>query len=152
MSTEYDANYVVGWLLDEDNIPKKYRSFRKEVSHLEDRFDPKTGKKITQEKVIDSEEQDIFVLEGEEYDDSSEFFEHLAITIGGVTEQVGDFNGGDVSYAIEPAIDKADMNEGDLKVLSMPKYTKKLKVMQRKLAKLGFDVGEPMIRAVLNVS
>src|SRR5579864_2116306 len=54
MSTDYDAVTVVGFAIPFEDFFKPLLKPSKEESHMEDRFDPKSGKKLDkQEKVVD---------------------------------------------------------------------------------------------------
>lgn len=70
MSTDYYSAGGIGILLSyPSGIPKKYRRTEPEKSHLEDRFDPKTGKHIGQVTVTDHEEYEVLHNgKGKEYD------------------------------------------------------------------------------------
>lgn len=67
MSTEYNADCFVGFAFQREDIPARYRKNKPEKSHIEKRFDPKTGKPTLDEKVIDSEEEDVLIFDGEEW-------------------------------------------------------------------------------------
>jgi Domain of unknown function (DUF4419) len=55
MGIDYTASLVYGFEIDEDDVQRIWRKSEKDPGefHMEDRFDPKTGKKIKQEKVWD---------------------------------------------------------------------------------------------------
>jgi hypothetical protein len=55
MSTDYDAGLVVGFAIDWNDLKKAVGKPMPEQSHMEDRFDPKTGKPTRREKVVDVE-------------------------------------------------------------------------------------------------
>jgi hypothetical protein len=152
MSTEYDSVLVVGWLLDKNDLPKKFIKNLPETSHMEDRFDPKTGQKVVSEVVIDSEEREIFVLDGIEYEDEVEFFYTLAHKVGAVASQVSIYPDG-MRYALEPKIARRSRaNWCLLGLYDMAKYAKSAKAIHNKLIKLGFKLPKPKVMAVLQRS
>jgi hypothetical protein len=55
MSTDYDADLVVGFAIEWNAIKKAVGRPMPEQSHMEDRFDQKTGKPAGREKVVDVE-------------------------------------------------------------------------------------------------
>ncbi len=55
MSTDYDADLVVGFAIEWNAIKKAVGKPMPEQYHMEDRFDPKTGKPAGREKVVDVE-------------------------------------------------------------------------------------------------
>lgn len=55
MSTDTDNYVVVGFVIDVQCFFKPFFRARKEKWHMEDRFSPKTGKIVGQEKVVDVE-------------------------------------------------------------------------------------------------
>lgn len=67
MSTEYHVNITVGYKLSLPKILRKYEVRCKEVSHLEDRWDPGTGKKAPPIKIIDMEACINYVYSGTTY-------------------------------------------------------------------------------------
>lgn len=153
MSIEYDSVLVVGWLLDKNDLPKKFIKNLPETSHMEDRFDPKTGQKVTSEVVIDSEEREIFVLDGIEYEDEDEvgFFYTLAHKVGAVASQVSTSD--KMRYALEPKIARRSRaNWCLIDLYDMAKYAKSAKAIHNKLIKLGFKLPKPKVMAILQIS
>ena len=139
MSIHYDSTLVVGWILsDEDDLPKKFRKHYEETSHEEDRFDSKTGQWVSRVSVVDSDERDVYILDGREYEMSCDFFEALAKKIDAVIMVEND------SVYIEP---KNLTNP--IKVKDFTKLIKKLTVLRCKLLKLGFKLGEPVVASQL---
>ena len=154
MSMDYSTNLVVGWILDEDDIPNIFIETIPEVSHKEDRYDQKTGKKIDQEIVVDKHGYDVYVLGDTQYEDPYEFLVGLAATIGAC---VGYSYGNDQKYSIEPVFDKKDCGGSDDDIIwvdlySIPKYISAAEKIHQKLTKLGFKLPEPRIMAIMEVS
>ena len=68
MGVYFDANIMLGFRIDKSVF---YKAFMGDVtiaekSHLEDRFDPKTGKKLKPVKVIDQHEFTPIFYKGKE--------------------------------------------------------------------------------------
>jgi hypothetical protein len=56
MSTDYDAGLAVGWLLTIEDLKSVFGRSIPEESHMEDRWDPKTGVGPTQIRIVDREQ------------------------------------------------------------------------------------------------
>ncbi len=57
MGTDYTFNLAISFKFIEKDLVKAFGRKTIEQSHHEERFDPKTGKKIDDELVIDEEEE-----------------------------------------------------------------------------------------------
>lgn len=149
MSTEYNADCFVGFAFQREDIPARYRKNKPEKSHIEKRFDPKTGKPTLDEKVIDSEEEDVLIFDGEEFEDEHEFFDVIAAEVGGTCCMSGNFIDGDMVFMIEPPI--KTKHERYL-FEDVVKSAKTVRSMYKKLKKLGFKVTAPVVMGVLTIS
>lgn len=149
MSTEYDANCFVGFAFQNDDIPAKFRKIKPEESHMERRFHPKSGKPVPDEKVIDSEEEEVFSFDDKEFEDEREFFEAVAAEVGGTCCMNGDFVNGDVAYFIEPPL---KMKHERYLFEDVVKSAKTVRSMYKKLKKFGFKVTAPVVMGVLTIS
>lgn len=149
MAVEYNAMHVVGFVFGEDDIPKKYRKYRKEESHLEARYDAKTAKRVADEKVIDVNAGGFFMLNAVEHDDAYSFFEHLADMVDGHMECHGDLNHrSSMLYCVEPPLRTKNCGYAfDDVVKSAPL----VHAMHKKLIGLGFKQ-KPGVWAVLDIS
>jgi hypothetical protein len=156
MSVEHSASFGIGWLIEPSTVPAKMKKEVKEESHQEPRFDPKTGKPIEPETVIDQEEGTVYLLGESEFCEFDEFISCLAEKVGGYAGSFGDFVGGDVLYTIEVNIPdklyahatvdgKKYVQHDRLPVSSILELQPALARIQEALHQLGFDLGEPEI-------
>ena len=154
MSTETEVDFGIGWIIDDDLLPASMKKTIPEKSHQEKRFDPKSGKELPSETVIDVEESEVFVLKGKEYSDDDDFYEALAKAVGGNLVEFGCYNAGEVSHMIEIPLPKATQRQiggrtfvtpRQVSVVWVLKQLPKLQKIQRSLRDLGISVGEPAI-------
>jgi hypothetical protein len=69
MSTDYSARLGIGFVFKTNDINDKFWEEVPEKSHMEDRFDPKTGKKMAPVKVVDQERGSVLKFHGKTYED-----------------------------------------------------------------------------------
>lgn len=69
MSTSYTFSLTVGYRISSRALLAPYAQKSPERFHMEDRYDPKTGQKLKPVKVIDQEEYESYVLDGEEIEE-----------------------------------------------------------------------------------
>jgi hypothetical protein len=155
MSIDYSTNLVVGWTITDEDIPKKFIKTIPEVSHKENRYSQKTGKRISSEIIVDKKGYDVYVFDVTEHEDPCEFLCELAATIGACVEYC--FGDEPIRYSIEPVFDRKDCGgSGDdtlwVNLYSMPKYISAAEKIQQKLINLGFKLPEPRVMAILEVS
>jgi len=155
MSINYSTNLVVGWTITDEDIPKKFIKTIPEVSHKENRYSQKTGKRISSEVIVDKKGYDVYVFDVTEHEDPCEFLCELAATIGACVEYC--FGDEPIRYSIEPVFDRKDCGgSGDgtlwVNLYSIPKYILAAEKIQQKLTKLGFKLPEPRVMAILEVS
>ncbi len=72
MGIDYSASLAVGFYFEPDEVLDAFTEEVEEVSHLEKRWDPKTGKEDRPEKVIDQEGGKRLVFKGEVVGDGDE--------------------------------------------------------------------------------
>jgi len=86
MSMNIYSGIAVGWRFTVDQLMEQFGKTIPEVSHMEDRWDPKTGVQIDPVKVVDRKEQTVieigdkqynFDYDDFDYDDLAEFAEDL---------------------------------------------------------------------------
>jgi hypothetical protein len=83
MGTDYYGSIDVGFRFSPETLTMPFGVHREEKFHMEDRFDPTTGKKLKeQEKVIDEDEEVVFILDGEEHAYEYEFYAALCKKLG----------------------------------------------------------------------
>jgi hypothetical protein len=68
MSTDYYIELAVGFEIHINDLLAPFEKISPEKSHLEDRYDEKTGKKLDPVRVVDQEEQVVWKINGEEFD------------------------------------------------------------------------------------
>ncbi len=78
MGIDYAFNLGIGYILDREDVVAPFRVDVPEKFHMEDRFSPKTGKKLEPVKVVDEEAGEAYVLDGKQYEEHWEFFEDLS--------------------------------------------------------------------------
>lgn len=70
MSVDYTLQMGIGWKLDEEQSKAFFKQYNQEispeVSHMEDRFNPKTGEKLNPKLVIDEEAEYGYAVDGKE--------------------------------------------------------------------------------------
>jgi hypothetical protein len=155
MSQEYDYIVGLGFLITEKMVPECYVLYHKKMVKKEPRFDPKTGKPLVPALVTIQKEHNEYKLDSRAYDYFGDFLKAVARRVGGVLYEFGSPNWDIPAYMIEwkgsnccKRVPQYDENPSVIWYCPMlyvinqyPKY----KVMQDKLEKLGFKVGEPMI-------
>ena len=100
MGVNYHFNLAVGFEMTEDELYKPFEKHFEEESHLEDRYDPKTGKKLTPEKVVTKRAYDEYYVDGERV----EFYDLDGIIAEKLECQIWECNdGGEAMYVIGPS-------------------------------------------------
>ena len=165
MSTNYSFRLSVGFEIGYDQILKKYGEYMPEKSHMEDRFDPRTGKKSVQVKVVDHEAGVRVVIGSESFGqyDIHEMVEALEKELDAFVEVVNDvMSAGCVgnSFMISPrglnfkdpskaTLDYGDvMAHGGFLIDDMVRKLPQFEELGLRLKKLGFKPGKLMVRIV----
>lgn len=153
MGTDYSSRAVVGYVVTD------LRTFfgaavrhRDEVSHMEDRYDTKTGLVNGQAKVVELDEGDYVVLGGEEFDvgDDGYVDTEIAEMLGsmlGANVTVGGIFGEDFSVSIEPNVEPKD---GVYALDDLAFMASEVKRIGEECARLGFDPGPAGVHSVLD--
>jgi hypothetical protein len=104
MGMNWDWSLVVGFVVDTDDLLMPFKQEMPEETHLEDRYDARTGEKVGQVTVVDKPARTEYVLDGKSYGtDESEFIEVLADEANCEITLHGDFcTGEDMTYSVEP--------------------------------------------------
>lgn len=66
MGLDYSSQLAVGFVFQMEEVLDHFRKVTPEVSHMEDRYDEKTGKKVKPVKVVDEAEDEAWAWPGEE--------------------------------------------------------------------------------------
>lgn len=164
MSVDHSAETIVGYVIPVEDFFKPLLVKSKEVSHMEDRFDPKSGKKLDkQEKVIDREAGFNVKVGDEEFegpgaDDDLENFnpddevtEAIGALLGCNVRVTGNFyNGCCVFVCLEPK--GFSKNDGCVSLKDIVKQADELKRIGKACIKLlDVDPGECGAHSVLFV-
>jgi len=159
MGIDYSFSLGIGFTVDPEELSEALRKIHaKEVPekfHMEDRFDPKTGAKVGQEKVIDEEATIAWFVGKEEYEYEQEFLEAFFESRGMAYSDNGGMSEADVAYITVPVkhTGEDDFDGGRVFTGSSILYSvatskstqSTLKKIKAFLKKLGLDVGEPKI-------
>lgn len=150
MSTDYDSGVQVGFYLPEEDFLKIFAVKMPEKSHMEKRFDAKTGRKIKSEKVIDEEARTAYKFKDKifEEDDAQELAEAIAADVGLVSGDFGDLQNGDpifITFVV-------DMDSEPLLDEITPDVKDRLAAARVKLNKMGFKFSKPRIFAAWTIS
>ncbi len=150
MGTEYINDIGIGFPISDEQIPSKFRETKHEVNHFENRWDPKTGKKLPKEKVIDSLEEEVYVLDGRSYVTIHDFLSAVAKPLGCICAEYGDYVDGSLFYTIELRSVRPDGKESGpdgLAVCDLIKLLPKYYKVRNALRKMGIEVqDEPIIQ------
>lgn len=147
MGMSWDWTLVVGFVIDADDLLMPFKKEVEEETHLEDRYDSRTGKKVGQVKVVDKEAGEEYFLDGKSYgDDQHEFVEALAAEANCEITLHGDFcSGEDMTYSIEP-------KRGCQETVTFKEITalepECERIRQVFKVRFGVDLGEPGITSV----
>jgi len=84
MGVDYSQAVKIGFLFSIEDIDEKFAVTVPEQFHMEERFDPKTGVKITPVKIIDRRETKIYRVPGRSlgFESGQDLMEHIAHIIG----------------------------------------------------------------------
>jgi hypothetical protein len=162
MGIDCSYNLIFGFELSEEEVKKK---FRKTVSnpgvfHMEDRFDPKTGKKLNPVKVWDNHpsKESYLVIEGyefnEDYDD--DFIYLLSKKFNCHVEHNGNFSSGELVYHFyvnEVLFDDKNITKfgritiynDSISLDEINKLEPKALILKNKLESEGFKVPKPRV-------
>lgn len=150
---DYDCEAVLGYVVDD-----LVRFFggavqhQDEKSHMEDRYDTRTGQVVGQEKVVDRQACDYVVLDGQEFevrDDcyvSAELGEALGALLDADVHGAGHF-GEEMVMIIQPNVEE---KEGVYDLDDVPFMVAKAKRIGDRCRELGFNPGQAGLRAVLS--
>lgn len=156
MSINYSAYLAVGFHIPYEDFCKVFiRKTREEVSHMEDRFDPKTGAKLEPIKVVDEEAVKVIVFNGQNYDPDEmyELTDALAAYLKCDIDTDGSSNG-DQDYVFTPKYTTDSFyghDYGRLTVGGALTYKQVVKLgpvldaLRLKLIKLGLKPGKAVV-------
>lgn len=146
MGMSWDWSLVVGFVIDKDDLEKPFKREITLKTRLEDRYDPRTGKKIGSIMVIDREAGEEFFYGKSFGDDFRELIEELEAVATCSIVLHGDYcNGEDMIYAVEPKGKKGD--ELTLKqVADLADECERIRKFFKK--RFGIELGEAVVTSV----
>lgn len=158
---EFSANIIVGFKFLEEDVLTTFQKTLPEKSHLEDRYDQRTGLKLAEKaKVLDEEEREVWEFDGEVYEDKYDFFDAVASKINCEYEYFGEFGGETkfVSFCV-PLInlhDSVDVSNayfgGSIPYAKVAVSSGPLKSIKDSLESFGLRPGEPTVHLAWKVS
>lgn len=163
MSIDTDSFIVVGFVINTADFFKPFLREREEKWHMENRYSPKTGLLIDQEKVIDVTAGYDIVFLGEVYNGPESLVEayspdridddpmisaisnylDASVTVGGDY-----YRGGPYFMMIEPRCINV---KGFIDIASVTRISPELERIGRALIDLGVEPGKCGIHSVINV-
>lgn len=99
MGIDYSVRLAVGYVLGRDQVLGPFMIYTEERAHMEDRFDPRSGKKLLPQKVVDEAARNRIMIDGVEKDDYEAIDDVCALLGPGVSYEERD-HGDDVQYVI----------------------------------------------------
>ena len=166
MSIDYTISLAVGYIIPEDELTRVFGKTTPKKSHLEDRFDPKTGKKLAPVEVVDENSYTTIVYKGEEIEDGESELADLIredlddiVATGCQVWPHGSSMSGEMSYVFGPDLKKLykpydeDGISGDDTITAtgsipfalLTECGSALGVIRKALVELGLKPGEPMV-------
>lgn len=82
MGIDYTIHLAVGFRISEEELVEAFSVRTEEVSHMEKRFDPRTGERLADEKVVDRKAGTTLMWDGEDIGDEIELAEQVAKKAG----------------------------------------------------------------------
>ncbi len=160
MGIDYSFSLAVGFVVAMDSLVKPFIVKKEEKFHMEDRFDPKTGKKIGQAKVVDQSAEEEYAYKGETYECRYEMFEALEVDLDCSINSGGGYSDGKTAYiSVEFETDDSGEDYGRVCVggkatfEEVAKCKKKCADLKKTLTKLGVSsLGEAMVYVSPNIS
>ena len=145
MGHEYSSSVIIGFTMEQEEFLMPFKTVTEEKFHMEERFNPKTGKKLPDVKVIDQASEDAYLVEGETYEYEYDALDAIASIVGCNISSHGDqVSGDDFMVGIEPK--GVDGNEDGIPLAEIPKLMKDCKRIKTIFSKkFGINLDEPVI-------
>lgn len=135
MSIDIFADLIIGYPIDLD----QFKVTLPEKSHMEDRWDPKTGEKLAGPvKVIDEEEREAFKFEGIEEEDELDFAQKLEEKLNVCVSGHGTW--GDREWYISVPIDPTSVEDVQKALDGVEEFKKLIKKSGIKVGKFEVDI------------
>jgi len=154
MGTSYTAGLGIGFVFTEAQFEAPFKHEIPEESHMEDRFDERTGAKKGSVKVVDRHRRTWHVIDGKRFDDGAhELAELVAKRVGAKVARIGGYNepGGGMMFCVNDPYAKE--SEGTYSFNVYPAeipidkdFRPQLEELRAKLKGLGLSPTTPVIR------
>lgn len=147
MGHEHSSAVVIGFTIEQDDLLRPFTVTKPEEYREETWTGPK-GQKRT-EKILVSKERDVYVLDGTEYEDVSEFVEAIAKLTNSHISEHGNYVEGYMSYGIESNIEVEESEDESIPLEYVAKVTPDLKRIRGLFKeRFGLELGDAAIRTL----
>jgi hypothetical protein len=153
MSIDHTPKTIIGFFPDMDDFLAPLKAHIEEVSHMEERFDTRTGKRLDDVKVVDIEEQEGWRFDGVAYqeEDTETLLEAIGEAVGAQITRVEDCYTGDVfGLAIVP--NGVKTHGGRFTFVTVANAALQCTVIAQKLKDFGLDAGLAGVHTSMDVS
>jgi len=161
MGIDYSASLGIGFVVSNDDLLKPFTVETEEKFHMEDRFDPKTGKKLAPVKVIDEEGGETYEFEGERYEDTYELFDAMGKKLGCEIANQGGYSNGETLYVFVDGVEHTgedDCDDGRFSVGTsvlfdeVARQKSALDKLAKAFKKYGIDLGPAKVFVAWDIS
>jgi hypothetical protein len=164
MGTDYSSNIAFGFRILASKIEKIFAKVIPGKKHVEQRFDQKTGKRISDEVVVDQEEKTTYEFDGKEYEVVDELVDAICKKLGCSRSIIGiPGQGDDIDYVFGVKMDESSEIEtgtdgGRADFGNSYRYTdvllleSSLTILKAKLRGYKIPVGEATVFLCWNIS
>jgi hypothetical protein len=160
MGIDYSFSLAVGFVVDMDALLKPFAKVTKGKSHMEDRFDPKTGEKLEPVKVVDRGHRETYSLDGKRFGtDRYDFLEALGVKLDCTIDDGGGYSDEQTAYVSvnfesdhSEDYDRVTIN-GRATLDEVVRCKEKCEALRKTLSDLGMEgLGEALVYISPNVS
>ena len=155
MIPNYCASLSIGYEIDPEKIPTRYRNLIPDEVLLEEDCNPRIGERFPKpERSLNHSAKMAWTFDGEDCCDLLDFLATVAGKVGGLAGLHGDFTGSPgskIRYFIELSLPGDQDESSSVSVPVLVQHAAKLQGIGGKLRELGFEVGEAMIAAHLSI-
>lgn len=152
MSIQYEPRTIIGFFPSIEDFLDEVERPLGEISHTEERYDQRTGKRLEDVKVVDREASIGYVVNGREFgeDDVQELLEYIGELIGATVETVDNGFTGDIyGVAIVPKGVEEEANMYSFTVVKNAEV--QCVILERKMRDLKLNPGYAGIHSTLCV-
>ena len=159
MGIDRDYCLAIGYEVNESVIEDLFLRESPEKSHMEPRWDPRTGERVADEKVIDERTEQVFIYQGHEF----AFLEELLDKVCSDHDMNYWIHGWecDRDFVIGPnfaglredlSLEATPNVTGRFEMKDIPRVVHELERIKKVLTDLGLEVGIPVVRITCLVS